>query len=252
VTSPGGGKKRLDVLLVEMGLAPSRERAQALIMAGKVLVKDVPSTKPGVAVAPGTPIRVREPDHPFVSRGGLKLQKALAEFNVSPSGKVCLDVGASTGGFTHCLLLQGAEQVVALDVGENQMAWEVRSNPRVKALEKVNARHLQFEDLGQKFDIIVMDVSFISITKILVPLKQFSTENTDWIILVKPQFEVGKEQVGKGGIVRSQAAREEAVETVSQFAASIGLERMGLILSPIQGTDGNSEYLIHWKLRPQT
>jgi len=241
-------KKRLDVLLVERGLAPTRERAQALILAGKVLVQDVPSTKPGHSIAVEAAIRVREPDHPYVSRGGLKLEKALTEFGVDTNEKLGLDVGASTGGFTQCLLMRGARQVVALDVGENQLAWEVRSDPRVKVLEKVNARHLNYEDLGLQFDVIVMDVSFISITKILVPLKVFSTENTDWITLIKPQFEVGRELVGKGGIVRSEAARLDSVQQVTAFAESIGLQRLGLIQSPIQGTDGNIEYLAHWRM----
>jgi 23S rRNA (cytidine1920-2'-O)/16S rRNA (cytidine1409-2'-O)-methyltransferase len=243
-------KQRLDQLLVARGLAPSRQRAQALIMSGQVLVEDVPLTKAGALVSVDAELRVREPDHPYVSRGALKLEAALRAFAVSAQGKECLDVGASTGGFTEVLLLGGATKVFAVDAGHNQLHWKIRADPRVVSYEKTNARHLEFETLGQKVDVIVMDVSFISLEKILPALKQFSKpQETDWITLIKPQFEVGREKVGKGGIVQSPEDRLLAVSRVTEFANTIGLERLGLIDSPISGTDGNHEFLAHWKQR---
>ncbi len=247
------GKKRADLWLVERGLAPSRERAQALILAGNVLVADRPVQKAGEALneEQASQIRLRGEDHGYVSRGALKLIGALDAFGVSPAGRAALDVGASTGGFTEVLLERGASKVFALDVGHNQLAWKIRQDPRVVVLEKVNARHLEPSALGQKVSLGVMDVSFISITKILPAVLALSEPPADWITLIKPQFEVGREQVGKGGIVSSDEARKEAVESVTRFAESLGLARLGLIESPITGTDGNLEYLAHWRPNPR-
>ena len=240
-------KKRLDLLLVERGLAPTRARAQSLILSGNVLVNDVPITKAGQPVADGIAIRIRGEDHPYVSRGGIKLAGALDAFNVPVQGRLALDVGASTGGFTHVLLLRGAERVYAVDVGHNQMDWKIRQDPQVVVMEKINARTIEFSAIGTKVDLIVIDVSFISLDKILPALLQFSKPETDWITLIKPQFEVGREKVGKGGIVTSEADRQEAVERLRRFGESLGLAQRGLIESPITGTEGNKEYLAHWK-----
>lgn len=242
-------KKRIDLLLVERGLAPSRERAQALILSGNVLIGDVPITKSGQSVAEDAEIRVRGADHPYVSRGGVKLSAALDTFAVTVEGRVGLDIGASTGGFTEVLLLRGASHVHAVDVGHNQMAWKLRNDPRVRVLEKVNARSLPFETIGERVGVIVVDVSFISLEKILPALCAFADEDTDWITLIKPQFEVGREQVGKGGIVVSEQARLDCVERVTEFGKTLGLARLGLIQSPIAGTDGNQEFLAHWRLK---
>ena len=241
-------KKRLDLLVVERGLAPSRERAQGLIIAGKVLVNDEPATKPGHSIPVDAHIRVRGEDHPYVSRGGLKLEAALDQFRISVEGRVGLDVGASTGGFTHVLLLREVKKVYAVDVGYNQLDLRIRRDPRVQVFEKVNARHLEFSLVGEQVDLIVVDVSFISLKKIIPALIQFAKPNTDWVTLIKPQFEVGKDQVGKGGIVHSESARQSVIDDLSQFASSLGLARMGLIDSPILGTEGNKEFLAHWKL----
>lgn len=242
-------KKRLDQLVLERGFAPTRERAQSLILAGKVLVNDVPQTKPGHSIQDSSVIRVKGEDHPYVSRGGLKLEAALKHFQIQVGKKIALDVGASTGGFTHVLLLNGIKKVHAIDVGHNQLDWKIRTDPRVLVQEKINARHLQFDQIGEKVEIIVIDVSFISLEKILPALIQFATSATDWVTLVKPQFEVGREKVGKGGIVTSESDRLEAVERLKEFGKTIGLDQLGLIESPIIGTEGNIEYLAHWKLR---
>lgn len=242
-------KKRLDLILVDRGLAMSRERAQALILAGNVLVEDVPHTKSGHLISVSAVIRIRGQDHPYVSRGGLKLKAALDAFSIPVTGRVGLDVGASTGGFTQVLLMGGAVKVFAVDVGHNQMDWKIRQDPKVVCIEKVNARSLDFSLIGQKVDIIVIDVSFISLDKILPTLLQFGTPETDWVTLIKPQFEVGKEKVGKGGIVTSEVDRQEAVARIQTFGKSIGLIPQGLIDSPITGTQGNKEYLSFWKLK---
>ncbi len=240
-------KKRLDVLLVERGLAQSRERAQALILSGNVLVEDQPRTKSGESFDPAVAIRLREADHPYVSRGALKLLKAITEFKVETQGRVGLDIGASTGGFTEILLLGGVKKVFAVDVGHNQLDWKIRSDPRVVSLEKVNARSMPFELISQTVDVIVVDVSFISLDKIFGPALQFMTSSSDLITLIKPQFEVGRAEVGKGGIVTNPEATETAIERLTEFALGLGLQRLGLIKSPITGTDGNEEYLAHWK-----
>ncbi|HLE00123.1 MAG TPA: TlyA family RNA methyltransferase [Bdellovibrionota bacterium] len=242
-------KKRLDVLIVERGLAATRSRAQALVLAGNVLIDDVPVTKAGQPVPEDAAIRIRGEVHPYVSRGGVKLAAALDSFAVSVTGRTALDIGASTGGFTEVLLLRGATRVYAVDVGHNQMDWKIRQDPRVAVFENVNARHLEFGLIGQKVGIIVADVSFISLDKIFPAALQFSTPETDWITLIKPQFEVGKQKVGKGGIVNSEEERQKAVERLTDFGKTLGLIRVGLIESPITGTQGNKEFLAHWKQR---
>jgi 23S rRNA (cytidine1920-2'-O)/16S rRNA (cytidine1409-2'-O)-methyltransferase len=241
---------RIDLLLTELGLVPSRERAQSLILAGKVLVDDTPVTKSGLQVPVDAQIRLRGEDHPFVSRGGIKLSAALDAFNVDATGRIALDIGASTGGFSHVLLLRGSAKVYAVDVGHNQLDWQIRNDPRVVVLEKVNARDIAFDQIGQTVGLIVVDVSFISLEKILPALIQFSTEETDWITLVKPQFEVGKGKVGKGGIVSSEDDRLQVLARVREKAETLGLFQKGLIDSPITGTQGNKEYLAHWKRHP--
>jgi len=240
-------KKRIDILLVEKQLAPTRERAQSLILSGNVLVDDVPVTKAGQQVSESAQIRIRGEDHPYVSRGGVKLAAALDSFHVHVEGRTGLDVGASTGGFTHVLLLRGAKKVHAIDVGHNQLDWKIRQDPRVVVKEKINARNLEFDVIGERVDLIVVDVSFISLDKIFPSLMQFSQPETDWITLIKPQFEVGKENVGKGGIVTSEDARQQAISRLVEFGKTLGLKLLGLIESPITGTQGNIEYLAHWK-----
>lgn len=240
-------KKRIDVLLVERGLVESRERAQALILAGHVLVDDVPVTKAGHLVAIDAPIRLRGQDHPYVSRGGIKLAAALDAFGVDVKGRTALDVGASTGGFTHVLLLRDIAKVYAVDVGHNQLDWKIRQDHRVEVHEGINARQIDPALVERPVDLIVMDVSFISLEKILAALLPLAHAETDWITLIKPQFEVGREKVGKGGIVTSEKDRQQVVERLTRFGESLGLQRRGLIESPITGTQGNREYLAHWK-----
>ncbi len=247
-TPKGTPKKRIDLILVERGLAGSRERAQGLILAGQVLVNDTPALKAGHLFPETCEVRVRGQDHPYVSRGGLKLAAALEAFCVSVAGRVAMDVGASTGGFSHVLLLGGIQKIFALDVGQNQMDWKVRSDPRVVVREKTNARYLQFEQIGQKVDIIVVDVSFISLEKILPALLQFCEKHTDLITLVKPQFEVGKGGLGKGGVVDSSEVHQEVLAKIIQFGTNLGLTAVKWIESPITGAEGNKEFLVHWKL----
>lgn len=242
-------KTRLDLLLVARGLAPTREKAQALILAGNVLVEDEPATQCGRKVAPDAAIRVRGESQPYVSRGGLKLAAALDAFGVPVDGRTALDVGASTGGFTDALLTRGAGRVIALDVGRNQLDWKIRSDPRVTVIEGENARYVKFETVGRTVDVIVVDVSFISLGKVLPALVQFAKKETDWITLIKPQFEVGREKVGKGGIVTDDDARRESVLKVTQEADAIGLSREGLIESPVAGARGNREFLALWRLK---
>lgn len=243
-------KKRIDVLLVERGLVQSRARAQALLLAGKVLVADVPCTKAGASFDEKVAIRLREADHPYVSRGALKLKAALEVFAIPVGGKTAVDIGASTGGFTQILLEAGAAKVIAVDVGFNQMDWKIRNDPRVECVEKVNARNLTDAVIRQKVDVAVIDVSFISLDKIFPSLFPFIAPAGDVVSLIKPQFEVGREEVGKGGIVTSEAARANSVERVTEVAKALGWERVGLVESPITGTDGNIEYLAHWRRIP--
>jgi 23S rRNA (cytidine1920-2'-O)/16S rRNA (cytidine1409-2'-O)-methyltransferase len=243
-------RERIDQLLVKLGLADSRTKAQALVMAGVVLVNEQKVLKPSQAFLPTENIRIKgqSDEIKYVGRGGLKLEKALLEFQICLSEYVCLDVGASTGGFTDCLLQNGAKKVVTVDVGTNQMVWKLRNDERVEARENVNARYLKPEDFADKFDLIVMDVSFISVTKILSALKDLLSATGKIIILIKPQFEVGKGEVGKGGIVKDESKHAEVIEKINNFAENIGLKNNGLIDSPILGADGNKEFLALYQL----
>jgi 23S rRNA (cytidine1920-2'-O)/16S rRNA (cytidine1409-2'-O)-methyltransferase len=238
-------RERIDKLLVELGLAASRAKAQALVMAGVVLVDEKRIEKPSQEFLPTDNIRIKgqSDEIKYVGRGGLKLEKALEEFHIHPSAYVCLDVGSSTGGFTDCLLQNGAAKVVAVDVGTNQLAWKLRNDERVETRENVNARRLRPEDFREKFDLIVMDVSFISVTKILPGLPPLLNESGKIITLIKPQFEVGRGEVGKGGIVRDAEKHKRVIEEINTFAETCGLKTSGLIESPIVGADGNKEFL---------
>lgn len=238
-------KERIDKLLTEQGFADSRTKAQALVMSGVVLVDERRVEKPSEVFPLESKIRIKgqTAESKYVGRGGLKLEKALNVFNICPSEYVCLDVGASTGGFTDCLLQNGAKKVVTIDVGTNQLVWKLRSDARVEARENVNARYLKPSDFAAKFDLIVMDVSFISVTKILPALVDLLEDGGKIIVLIKPQFEVGRGEVGKGGIVKDETKHQEVVEKVNNFASEIGLETCETIDSPILGADGNKEFL---------
>jgi len=236
-------KARLDRLLFERGLAPSREKAQALIMAGEVLVDGRKAGKPGQAVAAESRIEVLA-QPPYVSRGGWKLAAALDRFAIRVEGRICLDVGASTGGFTDCLLQRGAARVHAVDVGSGQLDWKIRSDARVAVHEKLNARYLRCEDLGEPVDLAVCDVSFISVTLILPAVTRTLQPGGEMVILVKPQFEAGKGQVGKGGIVREAELQQAACRRVDEAARQFGF-KTGLMESPILGAEGNREFLLH-------
>ena len=237
-------KERLDVLLVRRGLCPSREKAQRLIMAGEVFSGGTRLVKASQTLPEETPIEVREPDK-FVGRGGLKLEAALTQFGIDPSGWTCLDVGASTGGFTDCLLQRGAAKVYALDVGHGQLAWSIRSDPRVVVMEHCNARHLQPGDLPEKVRLAVADVSFISLTLVLPPVAGLLTDGGMMVALIKPQFELSRAEVGRGGVVRDGAAQLRAVDRIRDFAAARGWTWAGVVESPITGADGNREFLCH-------
>jgi 23S rRNA (cytidine1920-2'-O)/16S rRNA (cytidine1409-2'-O)-methyltransferase len=241
-------KTRLDLLLVEQGLAASRERARALILAGRVLVREQKIDKPGVAVASDSAIRLLGEDQPYVSRGGLKLAAALDYWQIDVTGRACLDVGASTGGFTDCLLQHGAAHVTAVDTGFGQIAMKLRNDPRVRLFERTNARQLEpgsLDTAGQETTLLVMDVSFISATLLLPPVLAAAPTLTDAVILVKPQFEAGRRHVGKGGIVRDPAAHEMAIARVADCVRSLGWEVAGTIPSPITGAEGNREFLLY-------
>ena len=259
-------KLRLDKLLVERGLVPSRERAQALILAGKVLVNEQKIEKSGASVERDAPLRLLGDDLKYVSRGGLKLERALDHWRIDVNDLVCLDVGASTGGFTDCLLQRGAARVIAVDTGYGQMDFRLRQDPRVRLLEKTNARYLTHEALGEFVSFVAMDVSFISATLVLpaVIATAFpssdsgetgvlarpgtnSKEGKNVVVLVKPQFEAGREQVGKGGIVRDEAAQKAAVERVRQCLIQLGAQKTDHIDSPILGAEGNREFLLYAK-----
>lgn len=243
-------KKRLDVLLVEKGFVPTREKAQRQIMAGNVLVDDTPQTKSGALFSGEEQIRFREPIDPYVSRGAHKLIAALNAFSdVLVKDQLALDVGASTGGFTQVLLERGAKTVFAVDVGHQQLDWKVRSDPRVRVFEKLHAKDLTLEKLGlqEPFDLVVADVSFISLTRLMAPIQSVMRRDASWITLIKPQFELTASEIGKGGIVRDPKAREAAIERVTKTAETLGLRREGLIESPITGMDGNQEYLALWR-----
>jgi 23S rRNA (cytidine1920-2'-O)/16S rRNA (cytidine1409-2'-O)-methyltransferase len=242
---------RLDATLVERGLAASRERARALILAGLVRVDGHHVTKAGAPVATGAAVTIDKPDHPYVGRGGIKLAHALDVFRISVEGLVALDIGASTGGFTDALLQRGARRVVALDVGHGQLDWKLRSDPRVVALERINARTLTPDQLpadARRFDIVTLDVSFISLRQVLPPIPPLLAPDAHVVALVKPQFEAGRDDVGKGGIVQDPAVQLRVIEEVTAAADRIGLSRTALVESPITGMEGNREFLLH--LRP--
>jgi 23S rRNA (cytidine1920-2'-O)/16S rRNA (cytidine1409-2'-O)-methyltransferase len=236
-------KLRLDVALVERGLVDSRAKAQALILAGKVAVNGQRVDKPGVAVDAASAIEVQQPLK-YVSRGGVKLEAALQYFGVPVAGRVCLDVGASTGGFTDCLLQHGAARVHAVDTGAGQIDWKLRTHPRVVLHEHLNARHLRLEEIGEQVDLIACDVSFISVTLLIPALAAVLSPEGNWIILVKPQFEAGRERVGAGGIVRDPATWQMACDRVTDALQGAGFET-AVIESPITGAEGNREFLVH-------
>ncbi len=239
-----GMKRRLDHYLVESGLADSRHKAQALILAGQVLVNDRPAEKPGLLIAPDARVRLRGEPLRYVGRGGLKLEAALREFALEVRDALCLDIGASTGGFTDCLLQHGARQVYALDVGHNQLDWKLRSDPRVVVREGVNARYLTPADFPERFAVIVADVSFISLRLILPALGPLAASEAALVMLVKPQFEVGREQVGKGGIVRDRRLHAAAMAGVLAAARQAGFTPERMMASPVLGAEGNQEYLL--------
>lgn len=238
-------KKRLDVLLFEQGLAESRERAKALIMAGSVYVKGVKYDKAGEMFPEDTVPEVRGHALRYVSRGGLKLEKAMQLFPISLEGKTCMDIGASTGGFTDCMLQNGAQKVYAVDVGYGQLAWKLRTDERVVNLERTNARYLTHEQIPEAIDFFSVDVSFISLSLILPPARELLAENGACVCLIKPQFEAGREKVGKKGVVRDPAVHVEVIEKIVGLALSIGYDVLGLTYSPVKGPEGNIEYLVY-------
>jgi 23S rRNA (cytidine1920-2'-O)/16S rRNA (cytidine1409-2'-O)-methyltransferase len=244
--------KRIDKLLVDRGLAESRTKAQALVMAGVVLVDEQRVNKPSDPVGPHAEIRIKGGDDPatrYVGRGGLKLEAALRDFQIDVAGFNCLDIGASTGGFTDCLLQHGAKKVTAIDVGHNQIDWRLRTDVRVDVREGINARYLKPDDFPKKFDLAVMDVSFISATKILPAIVPLLKEDARLITLIKPQFEVGRGEVGKGGLVRDSQKHARVIDEVNRAAEELGLRVRNVIESPIHGADGNLEFLALYEKR---
>ena len=237
-------KIRLDVFLTEQGLAPSREKAKAYIMAGIVYVNNQKSDKAGAIISDEDTVEIRGKKMPYVSRGGLKLEKAVSSFNLDLSGKICMDAGASTGGFTDCMLKNGATKVYSVDVGYGQLAWELRTDERVVNLERTNVRYITEEQVPEKVSFISADLSFISLKLVLPVLKNFLEDNGQIVCLIKPQFEAGREKVGKKGVVRDKSVHEEVISEIYNFAKSIGLYPNGLDFSPVRGPEGNIEYLI--------
>lgn len=238
-------KERLDVLLVQRGLAPSREKAKVMIMEGNVFVAGQREDKAGTSFDEKVEIEVRGNTLKYVSRGGLKLEKAMANFGISLDGKICMDIGASTGGFTDCMLQNGAKKVYSVDVGYGQFAWKLRQDERVVCMEKTNIRYVTPEDIEDVLDFASVDVSFISLTKVLPAVKELLTEHGEMVCLIKPQFEAGKEKVGKKGVVRDPKVHEEVIEKVISFAQEIGFGVKNLEFSPIKGPEGNIEYLVY-------
>ena len=236
-------KQRIDQLIVELGLAESRQKAQALILAGEVMVNGQRAGKAGQTVAPDSTVAIGQ-SAAFVGRGGLKMQAAMEHFHIDANGKVCLDVGSSTGGFTDCLLQRGAARVHAVDVGTNQLDWKLRSDPRVVVHEQLNARYLKPADIGELCDIAVCDVSFISVSLILPAIVPLLRANAEMVILVKPQFEVGKGEVGKGGIVRDPELHDAVCRKIDAMVQQLGFQT-AIIDSPILGAEGNREFLLH-------
>ena len=245
-------KERLDVLLVNRGLAPSREKAKTLIMAGDVFVNGQREDKPGTTFeeAKITSLEVRGDTLPYVSRGGLKLEKAVNKFGFSLENKICMDIGASTGGFTDCMLQNGATKVYSVDVGHGQLDWKLRSDDRVVCMEKTNFRYMVRDDIADDLDFASCDVSFISLTKILLPARRLLKDGGEMVCLIKPQFEAGKEKVGKKGVVREPAVHEEVVHRICDFVDIAGFDILDLDYSPIKGPEGNIEYLIHIRKNP--
>lgn len=240
-------KERLDVLLVKRGLAVSREKAKAVIMAGNVYVENQKEDKAGTMFQDAVNIEVRGSTLKYVSRGGLKLEKAMTHFGVTLKDKVCMDVGSSTGGFTDCMLQNGAVKVFAIDVGHGQLDWKLRNDERVVCMEKTNIRYVVPEDLGEAADFSSIDVSFISLTKVLLPVYHLLKEDGEVVCLIKPQFEAGREKVGKKGVVRDPEVHKEVIEKVISYGQSIGYAALHLEYSPIKGPEGNIEYLLHLK-----
>lgn len=243
-------KERLDVLLVSLGLAESRAKAQATIMAGEVYVNGQKADKSGMEVDITSNIEVRGSACPYVSRGGLKLEKALKNCAVDPTGYVCSDSGASTGGFTDCLLQQGASKVFAIDVGYGQLAWKIRNDPRVVVMERTNIRYVTPEDLGEPLDLSVIDVSFISLGLVLPVVKTLLKPTGQVLCLIKPQFEAGKDKVGKKGVVRDPAVHEEVLQNFISLAKSLDFTIRNLTFSPVKGPEGNIEFLAHLSMQP--
>lgn len=244
-------KERLDVLLVSRGLAVSREKAKAVIMAGQVYVNGQKEDKAGSMFEAAAPIEVRGHTLGYVSRGGLKLEKAMREFGVAVSGKTCMDVGASTGGFTDCMLQNGASLVYAVDVGHGQLDWKLREDPRVVCMERTNIRYVTPEDIGEAPAFVSIDVSFISLTKVLGVVRELMTPAGEAVCLIKPQFEAGREKVGKKGVVRDPAVHRDVIRNVVSFACSLDFAVKGLTYSPVKGPEGNIEYLL-WLQKAQT
>ncbi len=238
-------KKRLDVLLTDLGYADSRTKAQAIIMAGQVYVDGQKADKPGISYEETVSIEVRGETCPYVSRGGWKLEKALRDFGVNPEGFVCSDSGASTGGFTDCLLQQGAKKVFAIDVGYGQLDWKIRSDPRVVVMERTNIRYVTQEQLGEPLDLSVIDVSFISLKIVLPTIKELLKENGQVLCLIKPQFEAGRNKVGKKGVVRDPETHKEVLDDFVALAHSLDFTILGLTFSPVKGPEGNIEFLGH-------
>lgn len=240
-------KKRLDILMTERALAPSREKAKAYIMSGNVYVNGQKEEKAGTMFPETANIEIRGNTLPYVSRGGLKLEKAMKNFDVTLEGKICMDVGASTGGFTDCMLQNGAVRVYSIDVGYGQLDWKLRNDPRVVCMEKTNIRYVLPEHLESPADFSSIDVSFISLTKVLLPVRNLLTDEGEIVCLIKPQFEAGREKVGKKGVVRDPKVHIEVIQKVTEYAMSIFLEPLHLSYSPIKGPEGNIEYLLHLK-----
>ena len=238
-------KKRLDIMMVEQGLAPSREKAKAYIMAGEVYVNGQKEDKAGSMFAETVKLEVRGKTLPYVSRGGLKLEKALQVFPINLQGKTCLDIGASTGGFTDCMLQNGAEKVFAVDVGHGQLAWKLRNDERVVCMEKTNIRYVTPDDIDDVIEFASIDVSFISLTKVLPAVRELMTPDGEIVCLIKPQFEAGREKVGKKGVVRELSTHIEVVQMIVDYARANGFRTLHLSYSPIKGPEGNIEYLLH-------
>jgi len=244
-------KERLDVLLVKRNLAPSREKARAMIMAGNVFVDNQREDKAGAFFADTVKIEIHGNALKYVSRGGLKLEKAVDCFDLDLAGKICMDIGASTGGFTDCMLQNGAAKVYAVDVGYGQFAWKLRQDPRVVCMEKTNIQYVTPADIGETLDFASVDVSFISLTKVLGPARELLRDGGEMVCLIKPQFEAGREKVGKKGVVRDPNVHREVVENILSFVQETGFTVLHLDFSPIKGPEGNIEYLIHLKKTDQ-